>query len=209
MSSCRVDCRAAVPVPEAGRSRSTCRRGRQGAGHEHSGTVTDMQSSSYRGFAVVVEESAGRLRKTQTPTRPRCDCLRQVMATMPTRKGHGTSPARTPRLHACSITSHESLGLGTRAATPIGTHALSVPPATPIRIALALVVFVAVVLILRGFALSKEPGRPATSGVGLMDGLSNASMGIVGPPIIVYYFLVVARRGRRSGLHHRLFHRHR
>ena len=78
--------------------------------------------------------------------------------------------------------------LGTWAATPIGIHALASLPAAPIRLALAVVVLVAAVLILRGFALSKEPGRPATVGVGLMAGVLNGSMGIVGPPVILFYF---------------------
>ena len=78
--------------------------------------------------------------------------------------------------------------LGTWAATPIGIHALANLPATPIRIALAIVVLVAAILILRGFALSKEPGRPATVGVGLIAGVLNGSMGIVGPPVILFYF---------------------
>lgn len=78
--------------------------------------------------------------------------------------------------------------LGTWAATPIGIQALAGLPATPIRIALAVVVLIAAILILRGFALSKEPGRPATVGVGLMAGVLNGSMGIVGPPVILFYF---------------------
>ena len=78
--------------------------------------------------------------------------------------------------------------LGTWAATPIGIHVLANVPATPVRMALAVVVLVAAILILRGFALSKEPGRPATVGVGLMAGVLNGSMGIVGPPVILFYF---------------------
>ena len=54
--------------------------------------------------------------------------------------------------------------------------------------ALAVVVLVAAILILRGFALAKEPGRLATTGVGLMAGVLNGSMGIVGPPVILFYF---------------------
>ena len=84
-----------------------------------------------------------------------------------------------------------SIGLllvGTWAATPIGIHALASLPATPIRIGLAVVVIIAAILILRGFALAKEPGRPATVGVGLMAGILNGSMGIVGPPVILFYF---------------------
>ena len=78
--------------------------------------------------------------------------------------------------------------LGTWAATPIGIYALSSLPATPIRLALAVAVFIAAILILRGFALRKEPGRPAAVGVGLMAGVLNGSMGIVGPPVILFYF---------------------
>ena len=78
--------------------------------------------------------------------------------------------------------------LGTWAATPIGIHALSSLPAAPIRMAVAIVVFIAAILILRGFALAKEPGRPAAVGVGLMAGVLNGSMGFVGPPVILFYF---------------------
>ena len=84
-----------------------------------------------------------------------------------------------------------SIGLlliGTWAATPVGIYALANLPATPIRMALAIVVFIAAILILRGFSLSKEPGRPATVGVGLMAGVLNGSMAIVGPPVILFYF---------------------
>ena len=80
------------------------------------------------------------------------------------------------------------LVLGTWAATPIGIYALASLPPTPIRIALALVVFVAAILILRGFALKREPTQPATVGVGLAAGVLNGSMGIVGPPVILFYF---------------------
>ena len=99
--------------------------------------------------------------------------------------------------------------LGTWAATPIGIHALSSLPAAPIRMALAAVVFIAAFLILRGFALTKEPGRLATAGVGLMAGVLNGSMGIVGPPVILFYFSSPGRRGRGARLDHHLLHRHR
>ena len=78
--------------------------------------------------------------------------------------------------------------LGSWAATPIGIYALSSLPATPVYIALSVVVFVAAVLILRGFALAKQPGSLATFCVGLMAGVLNGSMGIVGPPVILFYF---------------------
>ena len=52
----------------------------------------------------------------------------------------------------------------------------------------AVVVFAATILILRGFALQGEPSVPATVGVGLAAGALNGSMGIVGPPVILFYF---------------------
>ncbi len=78
--------------------------------------------------------------------------------------------------------------VGTWAATPVGIYALSNLPATPIRLALAIVVFAAAILILRGFALRREPSTPATVGVGFAAGALNGSMGIVGPPVILFYF---------------------
>ncbi len=78
--------------------------------------------------------------------------------------------------------------VGTWIATPLGIFALASLPATPIRLALALVVFIAAILILRGFSLQKIPGKAGTVSVGLAAGLLNGSMGIVGPPVILFYF---------------------
>jgi uncharacterized membrane protein YfcA len=77
---------------------------------------------------------------------------------------------------------------GTCAATPVGIYALASLPADALRIALALVVLVAAILIWRGFALKEAPGRTATVGVGLLAGFLNGSMAIVGPPVILFYF---------------------
>ena len=78
--------------------------------------------------------------------------------------------------------------IGTWATTPLGIYVLSSLPPAPIRIALALVVMIATILILRGFALKRAPGAPATLAVGGAAGLLNGSMGIVGPPVILFYF---------------------
>jgi uncharacterized protein len=77
---------------------------------------------------------------------------------------------------------------GTVAATPLGIYALAALPADALRIALALVVLVAAILIWRGFARERTPGRSATVGVGLAAGFLNGSMAIVGPPVILFYF---------------------
>lgn len=78
--------------------------------------------------------------------------------------------------------------LGTWLATPVGIYALASIPAKPIRIGLSVVVFIAAILIWRGFSLKDVPGRLATLGVGLTAGLLNGSMAIVGPPVILFYF---------------------
>jgi uncharacterized membrane protein YfcA len=78
--------------------------------------------------------------------------------------------------------------LGTIVATPIGIYALASIPADTLRIALAAVVFCAAILIWRGFALKKAPGKVSTVGVGLAAGFLNGSMAIVGPPVILFYF---------------------
>lgn len=81
-----------------------------------------------------------------------------------------------------------TLLVGTWIATPVGIYALSRLDATPIRLGLAIVVFIAAVLILRGIALKREPSTPSTVGIGMMAGVLNWSMGIVGPPVILFYF---------------------
>ena len=49
-------------------------------------------------------------------------------------------------------------------------------------------VFLSAVLIRFGFQLKREPGRPAAFGVGLLAGVLYGSMGVVGPPAILFYF---------------------
>jgi uncharacterized membrane protein YfcA len=78
--------------------------------------------------------------------------------------------------------------VGTCLATPLGIYALASVPADALRIALAVVVFAAAILIWRGFALKQAPGKTATVGVGLAAGFLNGSMAIVGPPVILFYF---------------------
>ena len=81
-----------------------------------------------------------------------------------------------------------TLLMGTWIATPVGIYALSHLDAAPIRLGLAIAVFIAAILILRGFALTREPSTPSTFGIGMAAGALNGSMGIVGPPAILFYF---------------------
>ncbi len=98
---------------------------------------------------------------------------------------------------------------GTWIATPAGIYALISLPAAPVRIALALVVLLAAIMILRGFSLEKVPGRKATVGVGMAAGVLNGSMGIVGPSGRALLLFVSGGYDRRPRLGHRLLHWHR
>lgn len=74
--------------------------------------------------------------------------------------------------------------------------------------AIAVVVLVATVLLWRGFALRRIPGRGATLLTGVLCGLLGGSVGIGGPPAILLYFsspaaVAVAR------LNDRVLERHR
>jgi uncharacterized membrane protein YfcA len=77
---------------------------------------------------------------------------------------------------------------GTVVATPFGVHLLATLPETPIRLAIAVLVVTATTLIWRGFALQRMPGQPATLATGAAAGLLNGSLGIGGPPVILFYF---------------------
>ena len=84
-----------------------------------------------------------------------------------------------------------SVGLllvGTLAATPAGVYALASLPVDPARVVVAVVVLLATVLLWRGFALRKAPGKIATITIGLFAGLMNGGVGFVGPAVVLFYF---------------------
>ena len=105
----------------------------------------------------------------------------------------------------------QSIGLlllGTWAATPIGIYALASLPATPLRIALAIIVFIAAILIWRGFALTRELGpadyarrRPH----GWRPERKHGNRRPTGDPVL---FLFPHGSGCRPCLDHCLLHRH-
>lgn len=76
---------------------------------------------------------------------------------------------------------------GTLIATPFGVHLLATLPETPIRLAIALLVVTATILLWRGFALQRMPGLGATLATGTAVGLLNGGLGIGGPPVILFY----------------------
>ncbi len=77
--------------------------------------------------------------------------------------------------------------LGAFVATPPGVYLLSALPASPLRVAISLIVLGATALMWRGFALKSIPGLGPTVATGLVSGLLNGATGIGGPPVIVFY----------------------
>lgn len=80
------------------------------------------------------------------------------------------------------------LSLGCLAGTPLGVAALARVPAAPLTTFLAVAVFAAAVVLARGYALRSMPGRTATVATGFASGVLNGSIGIAGPPVIIFFF---------------------
>ena len=72
-------------------------------------------------------------------------------------------------------------------ATPFGVYVLANAPTAWLRLALAVIVFASAVALLSGFQLRREPGVAGSIATGAAAGLLNGSLGIGGPPIIVFY----------------------
>jgi uncharacterized membrane protein YfcA len=78
--------------------------------------------------------------------------------------------------------------IGCLIATPLGVWFLATMPVGPMKVALGVVVLVAAILLLRGYALRAMPGRAATVATGAASGLLNGAFGIGGPPVILFFF---------------------
>jgi uncharacterized membrane protein YfcA len=78
--------------------------------------------------------------------------------------------------------------IGTTLGTPLGVSLLANLPAAPMKVALAVFVILAAILLWRGFALKAMPNRAATLAIGAAAGAANGAFGIGGPPVILFYF---------------------
>jgi len=72
-------------------------------------------------------------------------------------------------------------------ATPLGAYLLANIPAEPMRMSISLLVLVAAILLLRGWALKRMPGRPLIINTGIACGILNGAAAIGGPPVILLY----------------------
>ena len=79
------------------------------------------------------------------------------------------------------------LFVGSVFATPFGVYLLANIPATPMRTAISVLVLIAAVLLLRGWAWKRMPGRPLILTTGVACGMLNGAAAIGGPPVILFY----------------------
>lgn len=77
---------------------------------------------------------------------------------------------------------------GSIMATPFGVHLLATVPEAPMRISISLLVLAAAVLMLRGWAWQRMPGRILIFTIGAACGILNGAAAIGGPPVILFYF---------------------
>ena len=76
---------------------------------------------------------------------------------------------------------------GSLFATPIGVYLLANVPAESMRISISLLVLVAAILLLYGWAWRRMPGRPLILSTGVACGILNGAAAIGGPPVILFY----------------------
>ena len=79
------------------------------------------------------------------------------------------------------------LVLGALPAIPLGAWLLSSLDAETMRLAIGVMVLIAVLIIARGFQMARPPGRPLLTGTGMAAGFLSGTMGMPGPPVILLY----------------------
>jgi uncharacterized membrane protein YfcA len=77
---------------------------------------------------------------------------------------------------------------GCCAGTPFGVYALAHAPAAPMTLALAAFVLASAILLAKGYAMKRLPGRVFTFATGAASGVFNGGFGMGGPPIVLFFF---------------------
>ena len=76
---------------------------------------------------------------------------------------------------------------GSLFATPFGAYLLANVPTEPMRMSISVLVLGAAILLLRGWAWKRMPGRPLILTTGIACGILNGAAAIGGPPVILLY----------------------
>lgn len=77
--------------------------------------------------------------------------------------------------------------LGSLVGIPFGVYLLASIPPAPMRISISLIVLIASILLMRGFAWKRMPGIVLILVTGLACGMLNGAAAIGGPPVILFY----------------------
>lgn len=80
------------------------------------------------------------------------------------------------------------ISLGALATLPLGTLALVVVPANPMRICIALTILLLCIALVRQKKRRTATGPVVTTGVGLCSGFLTGVAALGGPPVILFYF---------------------
>ena len=79
------------------------------------------------------------------------------------------------------------LVLGAVPAIPVGAWLLASLDAETMRLAIGVMVLVAVLVIARGYRMIRAPAAPLLTGTGVAAGFLSGTMGMPGPPVILLY----------------------
>lgn len=77
--------------------------------------------------------------------------------------------------------------LGSLVGIPFGVYLLATIPPAPMRTSISLMVLIASILLMRGFAWKRMPGIILILLIGLACGMLNGAAAIGGPPVILFY----------------------
>jgi len=77
--------------------------------------------------------------------------------------------------------------IGSFVGIPFGVYLLATIPAAPMRISISLMVLIASISLMRGFAWKRMPGIILILITGLACGMLNGAAAIGGPPVILFY----------------------
>lgn len=77
--------------------------------------------------------------------------------------------------------------IGAVIGAPVGVLALTLLPANVMRMAIGLVLLLAVLLLWRGYRFKQRPPTGTQLGIGLFSGLLNGATAMGGPPVILFF----------------------
>ncbi len=80
------------------------------------------------------------------------------------------------------------ISMGALLTIPLGTLVLVAVPANPMRISIALIIFILCIALIRQKKRVTATGPVVTTGVGLCSGLLTGISALGGPPVILFYF---------------------